>query len=121
YHLYVYPFEGRFVHEGLGALVAYRIARRNPRSIGVTMNDYGFEMVSAQPIEPEESVWAEMFSENDLLHDLLECLNAAELARRHFREIARVAGLVFGGYPGAPKTGRQIQASSSLIFDVFAR
>jgi len=121
YHLYVYPFEGRFVHEGLGALVAYRIAKMEPRSIGVTMNDYGFEMVSAQPIEQSEENWKLVLSEENLLQDLLECLNAAELARRHFREIARVAGLIFGGYPGAPKTGRQIQASSSLIYDVFEK
>ena len=61
----------------------------------------------------------ELFSENDLLHDVLASLNASELARRRFREIARIAGLVFSGYPGAQKSARQLQASSGLFFDVF--
>jgi ATP-dependent Lhr-like helicase len=47
-------------------------------------------------------------------------LNAAELGRRQFRQIARVAGLVFQGYPGQGQSARQLQASSSLIYDVFA-
>jgi ATP-dependent helicase Lhr and Lhr-like helicase len=41
------------------------------------------------------------------------------MARSQFREIARVAGLVFQGYPGAPKSNKQIRASSSLLYDVF--
>ncbi|MGI8907776.1 MAG: ligase-associated DNA damage response DEXH box helicase [Candidatus Sumerlaeaceae bacterium] len=121
FNVYIYPFEGRFVHEGIGALVAYRIAKDEPSSVGVTMNDYGFEMLCARSIELDEAGWKRQFSQEHLLDDLVACLNAAELARRQFREIARVAGLIFGGYPGAPKTGRQIHASSSLIYDVFRR
>jgi ATP-dependent Lhr-like helicase len=121
YNIYVYPFEGRFVHEGLGALTAYRIAKDAPLSIGVTMNDYGFEMLCPQPVELSAQGWKQIFSVENLLDDLIACLNAAELARRQFREIARVAGLIFGGYPGAPRTGRQIQASSSLLYDVFRK
>lgn len=121
FNIYIYPFEGRFVHEGIGALVAYRLARDEPSSIGVTMNDYGFEMLCARPIELDEAGWKKHFTQEHLLDDLVACLNAAELARRQFREIARVAGLIFGGYPGAPKTGRQVQASSSLLYDVFRK
>jgi ATP-dependent Lhr-like helicase len=121
YNIYVYPFEGRFVHEGIGALVAYRIARDEPSSVGVTMNDYGFEMLCARPVELDEAGWKKQFSQENLLDDLIACLNAAELAKRQFREIARVAGLIFGGYPGAPKTGRQVHASSSLLYDVFRK
>jgi len=51
--------------------------------------------------------------------DILAGLNAAELGRRQFREIARVAGLVFQGYPGQPQSSRQLQASSGLLWDVF--
>jgi ATP-dependent helicase Lhr and Lhr-like helicase len=47
-------------------------------------------------------------------------MNASEMARRRFREIARVAGLVFSGYPGKSKTSRQVQVSSGLLFDVFS-
>ena len=41
------------------------------------------------------------------------------MARRQFREIARVSGLIFQGYPGAPRTVKQVQISSSLLYDVF--
>jgi ATP-dependent Lhr-like helicase len=101
--------------------VAYRIARDEPSSVGVTMNDYGFEMLCARPVELDEAGWKKQFSQENLLDDLIACLNAAELAKRQFREIARVAGLIFGGYPGAPKTGRQVHASSSLLYDVFRK
>ena len=62
-----------------------------------------------------------LFEEGTLLADVLASLNSTELARRRFREIARVAGLVFTGYPGAPKSARQLQASSSLFYEVFRK
>ena len=121
YHAYLFPFEGRAVHEGLSALLAYRLAREAPRSITVTSNDYGFELLSAQPLPAHETSWRRVLSTTGLLEDLLASLNAAELDRRQFREIARVAGLVFPGYPGMPKNARQLQASSGLIYDVLVR
>ena len=60
-------------------------------------------------------------SPDNLVDDLLACLNAAELSKRAFRDIARIAGLVFPGYPGAHKSARQVQASSGLVFDVLTR
>ncbi len=55
------------------------------------------------------------------MEDLQSCLNTGELARRHFREIVRVAGLVLPGYPGQAKTARSLQVSAGLLYDVFAR
>jgi len=121
HHAYFYPFEGRAVHEGLSALLAYRLARQAPRSITVTSNDYGFELLSAQPLPDGEPKWRALLSPAHLVDDLLASLNAAELDRRQFREIARVAGLVFPGYPGMPRSARQLQASSGLMYDVFVR
>ena len=92
-----------------------------PRTVSVMVNDYGFELRSAEPLELDESDWREIFSPENLVDDLLACLNSGELARRQFREIARIAGLVFSGYPGQGKSARQVQASSGLLFDVFAR
>jgi ATP-dependent Lhr-like helicase len=122
-HVFVYPFEGHFVHEGLGSLIAWRIAKKLPRTIGVTMNDYGFELLSNEPIDFQcnENEWRQLLSEENLLDDLLESINSTELARRQFREVARVAGLIFSGYPGAEKGARQIQSSSGLLYDVFRR
>ncbi|HEX9106642.1 MAG TPA: hypothetical protein VF832_05435, partial [Longimicrobiales bacterium] len=121
YHAYLFPFEGRAVHEGLSALLAYRLAREAPRSITVTSNDYGFELLSAQALPQDAESWRRLFSTEGLVEDLLASLNAAELDRRQFREIARVAGLVFPGYPGMPRDARQLQASSGLLYDVFVR
>ncbi len=119
-HLFVYPFLGRLVHEGMSTLLAWRFSRAEPRSIEYSVNDYGFELVSDEPLVPPHG-WGSLLSPEGLVDDLLEAVNAAELARRQFREIARVAGLVFPGYPGSGKSDRQLQASSGLLFDVLAR
>lgn len=121
YHLFVYPIEGRLVHEGLAALFAYRISRLAPLSITLSSNDYGFELLANGEIPFDEAIDAGLFSTDNLLDDIAGAMNSAELARRQFREIARVAGLVFQGYPGSPKSSKQVQASSGLIFDVFAK
>jgi ATP-dependent Lhr-like helicase len=120
-HLFVYPFEGRLVHEGLSALFAYRIAQLEPLSFTFACNDYGFELLSPGRAPIELALDGNLLSSEFLLHDILASLNAVELARRQFREIARVAGLVFAGYPGSPKTLKQVQASSGLLYDVFTR
>ena len=120
-HHFIFPFAGRLVHEGLAALIAHRVSKQIPASIAVTLNDYGFALLSATAIELPETGWRKIFAPEDLLEDLLACLNSTELARRQFREIARIAGLVFQGYPGSGKTARQLQSSSGLFYDVFAR
>ncbi|HEX3852079.1 MAG TPA: hypothetical protein VHW01_14000, partial [Polyangiaceae bacterium] len=116
---FVFPFEGRSVNEGLASLLAYRLTRKTPASITITPNDYGFELLSSVAFELDEEGWRELLSTERLREDLLECLNSGELARRQFRDIARVAGLVFQGYPGAPRSAKQLQASSGLLYDVF--
>ncbi len=119
WHLFLYPFAGRHVHLGLASLLAWRMGQRQPLTVSIAVNDYGFELLSATEVDWLHWLTPELFSENDLLHDVIASLNASELARRRFREIARIAGLVFSGYPGAQKSARQLQASSGLFFDVF--
>ena len=121
WHLFVFPFEGRLVHEGLAALFAYRISRIKPISFSMASNDYGFELLSAFRPPLAEALDARLLSADNLADDVPASLNATEMAKRQFREIARVAGLVFPGYPRAGKTARQLQASSGLFFDVFQR
>jgi ATP-dependent Lhr-like helicase len=118
HHVYVYPFEGRLVHEGLAALVAFRLSRSKPISFSIATNDYGFSLLSAEPAAIDAKA---MFSVDNLADDLMAALNATEMARRQFREIARVSGLIFPGLPRSGKTARQLQASSSLFFDVFQK
>ena len=127
WHLFLYPFAGRSVHLGLGSLLAYRIARQRPATFSIAVNDYGLELLCPdevdffalvqQPTAPEH----ELFSERNLLEDVLASLNAAELAQRRFREIARISGLLFQGYPHQKKSSRQLQASSSLFYEVFRK
>ncbi|HEY4375104.1 MAG TPA: ligase-associated DNA damage response DEXH box helicase [Burkholderiales bacterium] len=121
HHLFVYPFAGRMVHIGLASLIAWRAARDKPGTFSISMNDYGFELLSAQAFDWKKLIREGLLSEDDLLKDVLDSLNASELAQRRFREIARVAGLVFQGFPGAPKSTRQVQASSSLFYEVFRK
>jgi ATP-dependent Lhr-like helicase len=121
HHLFFYPVEGRLVHEGLAALFAYRIAQLGPISFTLAANDYGLELLSAERAPLDEALEAGLLSSSHLLHDIPASLNAAELARRQFREIARIAGLIFQGYPGVSKSVKQVQASSELLYDVFAR
>ena len=121
HHLFLFPFEGRLVHEGLAALFAYRISRLVPITFTMAMNDYGLELLSPDPAPLEDALAAGLLSPHGLLDDVPASLNATEMARRQFREIARVAGLVFQGFPHAGKSARQLQASSGLFFDVFTR
>ncbi|WP_024693066.1 ligase-associated DNA damage response DEXH box helicase [Pseudomonas syringae] len=119
WHLFLYPFAGRHVHLGLGSLLAWRLSRHQPLTFSIAVNDYGLELLSASEIDWAQTLQAELFSETDLLADIIASLNAGELALRRFREIARISGLVFSGYPGAAKSNRQLQASSGLFFEVF--
>jgi len=123
-HLYAYPFEGRFVHEGLGFLWAWRLARHTPGTLTVSVNDYGFELLAPRGYPFADLVRreaAELLRAEDLEADLERAVNLSELCRRRFRAIAQVSGLVHGGYPGAGKSGSQLQISAALLFDVFQR
>ncbi len=120
HHCFLFPLAGRAVHEGLAALLAYRLARLEPRTVSAFATDYGVELLSPTPFAREEATWRALLATEGLLEDVLACVNSGELARRQFRDIARVAGLIFSGYPGAQKSMRQIQASSGILFDVFA-
>ncbi len=118
-HLFFYPFEGRNVHEGLSTLIAHRIAKLVPITFTIAMNDYGFELLSDQDIPIQQALEQDLFSSEHLINDIKSSLNNSELAKRRFREIAQIAGLVFQGFPGQGRTTRHLQMSSSLFFDVF--
>ena len=123
-HLYAYPFEGRFVHEGLGFLWAWRLARRQPSTITVSVNDYGFELLAPKgyPFEELFDLHGDALLDNTNLEaDLQQAINLSELCRRRFRAIAQISGLVLNGYPGQARSGGQLQISAALLFDVFSQ
>ncbi|CAN5582430.1 ligase-associated DNA damage response DEXH box helicase [soil metagenome] len=140
WHLFLYPFAGRQVHLGLANLLAWRVAQHAPRTFSIAVNDYGFELLSAtevdwptllpQVLRPDHDAQAQQAmtetardegEHKALLHEVLASLNASELAQRRFREIARVSGLIFQGYPGEKRSNKQLQASSSLFWEVFRK
>jgi ATP-dependent helicase Lhr and Lhr-like helicase len=121
YHLFLYPFEGRLVHEGLAALLALRLTRLQKATFSLSVNDYGMELLTPSAFPFEEALRPALFTRERLVEDILESVNLGELARRQFRDVARVAGLVLPGLPGARKSTRQIQSSAGLLYDVFAR
>jgi ATP-dependent Lhr-like helicase len=123
-HLYAYPFEGRFVHEGLGFLWAWRLARHRPSTITVSVNDYGFELLAPRGYPFEELLELhgdDLLDDRHLEADLEQAINLSELCRRRFRAIAQISGLVVNGYPGQAKSTGQLQISAALLFDVFSR
>jgi ATP-dependent Lhr-like helicase len=122
HHLFLYPFEGRRVHEGLAALLALRLGRRRPATFSIAVNDHGLELLCAEPYAFEDLLSdPALFSSESLVDDIVASVNISELARRRFREVARVAGLILTGPAHARRTMRQVQSSASLLFDVFKR
>jgi len=121
HQLFVFPFEGRLVHEGIAALVAYRLTQRQKTTFSIGCNDYGFVLQSPHRIDVSKAIEQGVFLNETLVGDILSSMNATEMAKRQFRQIARVAGLIQGGYPGQRKSASHIQASSNLFYDVFCQ
>ena len=119
FHAIFYPFEGRFVHEALASILSYRISLLSPISFSIAYNDYGFELLSDQEIDMQAVFDNDLFSPEYIHHDLQKSLNATEMARRKFRDIAVIAGLVFTGMPGKPIKTKHLQSGSQLLFEVF--
>lgn len=120
FHLFVFPFEGRLVHEAMAAVLAYRISLIIPITFSFAMNDYGFELLSDQPIPLDDSNAYTLFSPANLFEDIRRSLNSVEMAKRKFRDIAVIGGLIFQGFPGEQKKARHLQSSASLLFNVFS-
>jgi len=119
HHIFFYTFEGRYVNEGMAALFAHRFSRIRPMSFSIAQNDYGIEMLTDETIDIQLAIDQGLFSTDNLFADIQGGMNAAEMARRKFRDIAHIAGLIFPGYPGKQKKNKDLQASSRLFFEVF--
>jgi len=120
FHIFIFPFEGRFIHEVLAGLIAYRISISQPITFSIAMNDYGFELLTDEEFDFEEMLSMDLFSMENLKEDILLGINETEMAKRKFRDIASISGLIFKGFPGKNIKEKHIQASSSILFDVFS-
>jgi ATP-dependent Lhr-like helicase len=124
WHLFLYPFAGRNVHLGMASLMAWRAGQIAPGLFSLAVNDYGFEVLSANARAWEADLPKLLdasLSLDALRAQVLESLNAGELTRRRFRDIARISGLTPAAHPQARRTARQLQASAGLFFDVFRK
>lgn len=119
HHHMFYPFEGRAIHEGMSSLLAYRISLLSPITCSLAFNDYGFELLSDRKIDIQDILDNNLFMPEHMLSDLQKSLNSNEMARRKFRDIAVISGMVFTGYPDKGIKMKHLQSSSELLFDVF--
>lgn len=119
YHNVFYPFEGRFVHEAMAGLIAYRMSLLKPITFSLAFNDYAFEILSDQYLDMQEVLDNDLLTPAMLSQDLLSSMNATEMARRKFRDIAVISGLVFTGYPNKLVKTKHLQSGSQLVFEVF--
>ncbi len=119
YHLFVYPFEGRMVNEGMAMLFAYRLSQIENTSFSISMNDYGFELLSADEIPIEVALELDLLNINNLESDLEECANFSEMCGRRFSEIAVISGLLNRGVPAKQLKSKHLHASAKLFFEVF--
>lgn len=120
WHLFVYPFEGKTIHEGLATLIAHRLSKSMKATFTISCNDYGFELLSNKPLSTEH-LTKELFSTQNVKGEIMDLINMHEAAKGCFRDIARIAGLIFQGYPKKHKSLRQVQISTSLIYEVFEK
>lgn len=119
FHTVFYPFEGYAIHEAMASLMAYRISLLAPISFSMSFNDYGFELLSDQAFSAEAFLDNNLLSPEHLFEDLTKSINVSEMARRKFRDIAVISGLVFQGYPNKPVKSKHLQSGSQLFFEVF--
>ncbi|PZP39872.1 MAG: DNA ligase-associated DEXH box helicase, partial [Pseudopedobacter saltans] len=118
WHLFMYPFEGRLIHEIMSSLIAYRISQLYPISFSMAMNDYGFELFSDKEIPLNEENLGKILTRENLMNDVISSINAAEMARRKFRDIAVISGMVVQNFPGQQRSNKSLQSSAGLIFKV---
>ena len=119
YHAVFYPFEGYAIHMAMASIVSYRLSLLSPTSFSLAYNDYGFELLSDTPINLQGLLDNELLSPQDVIPDLRMGINISEMARRKFRDIAVIGGLVFQGTASQPIKSKHLQSSSQLFFEVF--
>lgn len=120
YHLFFYPFEGKLVHEGMAQVVAYRLSQLKPATFSIATNEYGIELLSETDYEIDTQLLKQIFSPQNLHKDINSGINVQEMARRRFRDIAGIAGLIFQGFPGKQMKSKHLQANAGLFFSVFS-
>lgn len=118
-HLFIFPFEGRLVHEALASILSVRLSHLTKVTLSFAVNEYGLEILAPADFDFQEFDMKELLSLKNLSLDIQKSLNMTQLAKKQFREIAQVSGLIYQNQARERRTMKNLQMSSSLLFDVF--
>lgn len=120
FHIFFYPFEGKLVHEGMAQVIAYRLSLMKPATFSIATNEYGIELLTDIDFPIDQKLLNKLFNPINLHQDINSGINVQEMARRRFRDIAGIAGLIFQGFPGKQMKSKHLQANAGLFFSVFS-
>jgi ATP-dependent Lhr-like helicase len=121
HHTFLYPFSGRLVHEGLAALMSMRLSKKLKETFSFSVNEYGLEILGPSGLVLTEQDIRQALGSEKLIVDMEKSLSSSGLAKRQFKEIAQVSGLVPQNQAVKRRTLKNLQSSTSLLFDVFER
>jgi ATP-dependent Lhr-like helicase len=114
--LVAYPFEGRLAHQTLGMLATRRLERQGKKPLGFLASEYCMAVWGLEPLGDLD--FPALFDEDMLGDDLEAWLAESALMKRTFRNCAVISGMIERRAPGSKKTGRQVNFSADLIYDV---
>jgi ATP-dependent Lhr-like helicase len=117
WYLVAYCFEGRNAHQSLGLLITRRMENLGLDPLGFVGSDY---VVAAWCLKPVDDP-AQLFLPDIMEDELKLWMDESTLLKRSFREVAVISGLIDRQQPGVQKTGRQLMASTDLIYDVLRK
>ena len=118
-HLFIFPFEGQRVHEALASLLSVRMAEDESVTLSFAVNEYGIEILAPGDFQFKTDKLRDYLSPDRLGIDIQKSLNMTQLAKKQFREISQISGLIHQNRARDRRTMKNLQMSSSLIFDVF--
>lgn len=120
-YLFMFPFGGFSLNEAAALIMAMRLSRIHSATFAINANDMGCALLTKPGYDFTPLQQPEFWSQENLASDIDAALGLATLSKRHFHQIARIAGLIYPQYPGQKKTTRVTQASSGLLYDVLHR
>ncbi len=122
FYMVAYPFEGRLAHQTLGMLLTRRLERAGAHPLGFVATDYSLAIWSLNDMgrmfRKGDLPLGDLYAEDMLGDDLEAWLADSWMLKRTFRNCAVISGLIEKRHPGQEKTGRQVNISADLIYDV---
>ena len=116
-HIVLYSFAGRNANQTFGLLLTQAMEQQELMPLGFVASDYGVAIWGLRAVIDAAA----------LIKAALDApavdswIAASQMAKRAFREVAVIAGLVERNHPGKRKTGRQVTVSTDLIYEVLKR